>query len=126
MPENSLKNKRFILFLYRKAIKKQFAVCARKIFLRVDFSSSPPPSSSYRLYQGKERNLPLFCVSSSPLRAAFNRINGLFMFFPSHPSLIHNNLRFFLLHLIMRSHIIYTHTPETCLSYHTLVNFIRF
>lgn len=84
-------------------------------------------SSSYRLYQGKERNLPLFCVSSSPLRAAFNRINGLFMFFPSHPSLIHNNLNFFFaLHLIMRSHIIYTHTPETCLSNHTRVNFISF
>lgn len=37
MPENSLKNKRFILFLYRKAIKKQFAVCARKFSLRADF-----------------------------------------------------------------------------------------
>jgi hypothetical protein len=72
MPENSLKNKRFILFLYRKAIKKQFAVCARKKF----------PS---RLFQGKESNFFItsaFILVSPPHHSALQSNKWFIYVFP--------------------------------------------
>lgn len=82
------------------------------------------------VFQGEEHNFSftsafILCLLLTRLcsRYTFNRINGLFMFFPSHPQLdTHIAIR--KLYLIIRSH---THTrsdDETCLSDHSQVIFI--